>query len=138
MRFQATITCKTSSIAVDIACNKEQTKKMLDAASIPVANGGICVDEEDLDDVIRKIGYPIVLKPLDGNHGKGASINVKTREEAVEGLAYAKKYSHRVIVEKFITGYDFRVLVIDNKLFSVTFNMSWFTFSGSNQFVVDN
>ncbi len=116
MRFQATITCKTSSIAVDIACNKEQTKKMLDAASIPVASGGICVDEEDLEEVVRKIGYPIVLKPLDGNHGKGASINVKTWEEAVEGLAYAKKYSHRVIVEKFITGYDFRVLIIDNKL----------------------
>lgn len=116
MRFQATITCKTSSIAVDIACNKEQTKKMLDAASIPVANGGICVDEEDLDDIIKKIGYPIVIKPLDGNHGKGASINVKNREDAVSGLAYAKKYSHRVIVEKFITGYDFRVLVIDNKL----------------------
>lgn len=116
MRFQATITCKTSSIAVDIACNKEQTKKMLDANSIPVANGGIVVDEEDLDEVIKKIGFPIVLKPLDGNHGKGASINVKTREDAVEGLAYAKKYSHRVIVEKFITGYDFRVLVIDNKL----------------------
>ncbi len=116
MRFQATITCKTSSIAVDIACNKEQTKKMLDAASIPVANGGICVDEEDLDEVIKKIGYPIVIKPLDGNHGKGASINIKTREDAVDGLAYAKKYSHRVIVEKFITGYDFRVLIIDNKL----------------------
>ncbi|MFY7739114.1 MAG: cyanophycin synthetase [Flavobacterium sp.] len=116
MRFQATITCKTSSIAVDIACNKEQTKKMLDAASIPVASGGICVDEEDLEAVVKKIGYPIVLKPLDGNHGKGASINVKTWEDAVEGLAYAKKYSHRVIVEKFITGYDFRVLIIDNKL----------------------
>ncbi len=116
MRFQATITCKTSSIAVDIACNKEQTKKMLDAASIPVANGGICVDEEDLEAVVKKIGYPIVLKPLDGNHGKGASINVKTWEDAVDGLAYAKKYSHRVIVEKFITGYDFRVLIIDNKL----------------------
>jgi cyanophycin synthetase len=57
-----------------------------------------------------------VIKPLDGNHGKGASINVKKWEDAVEGLAYAKKYSHRVIVEKFITGYDFRVLVIDNKL----------------------
>lgn len=116
MRFQATITCKTSSIAVDIACNKEQTKKMLDAASIPVANGGICVDEDDLDNVIQKIGYPIVIKPLDGNHGKGASINVKTRKDAVNGLAYAKKYSHRVIVEKFITGHDFRVLIIDNKL----------------------
>ena len=116
MRFQATITCKTSSIAVDIACNKEQTKKMLAAASIPVAGGGICVDEEDLTDVIKKIGYPIVLKPLDGNHGKGASINVTNWEDAVEGLAYAKKYSHRIIVEKFITGFDFRVLMIDNKL----------------------
>ncbi len=116
MRFQATITCKTSSIAVDIACNKEQTKKMLDAASIPVASGGICEDETDLEAVVAKIGYPIVLKPLDGNHGKGASINVKKWEDAVEGLAYAKKYSNRVIVEKFITGYDFRVLIIDNKL----------------------
>ena len=116
MRFQATITCKTSNIAVDIACNKEETKRMLDLASIPVASGGICVDEEDLEATIKKIGYPIVLKPLDGNHGKGASINVKTWEDAVEGLAYAKKYSRRIIVEKFITGYDFRVLIIDNKL----------------------
>jgi cyanophycin synthetase len=116
MRFQATITCKTSSIAVDIACNKEQTKQMLDAASIPVAKGDICVDEEDLDNTIRRIGYPIVLKPLDGNHGKGVSINVNTREEAVAGLAFAQKYSRKVIVEKYITGFDFRVLVIDNKM----------------------
>lgn len=116
MRFQATITCKTSNIAVDIACNKEETKRMLDMASIPVAKGGICVDEEDLESIVNKIGYPIVIKPLDGNHGKGASINVKTWEDAIEGLAYAKKYSRRVIVEKFITGFDFRVLIIDNKL----------------------
>ena len=116
MRFQATITCKTSNIAVDIACDKEQTKRMLEMASIPVANGGICVDEEDLEDTIKKIGYPIVIKPLDGNHGKGASINVTKWEDAVEGLAHAKKYSRRVIVEKFITGFDFRILVIDNKL----------------------
>jgi len=116
MRFQATITCKTSSIAVDIACNKEETKRMLNLASIPVASGGICVDEEDLENTIKKIGYPIVIKPLDGNHGKGASINVVTWEDAVSGLAYAQKYSRRVIVEKFITGFDFRVLIIDNKL----------------------
>lgn len=116
MRFQATITCKTSNIAVDIACNKEETKRMLDLASIPVASGSICVDEEDLENTIKKIGYPIVIKPLDGNHGKGASINVVTWEDAVSGLAYAQKYSRRVIVEKFITGFDFRVLVIDNKL----------------------
>ncbi|GAA4025877.1 cyanophycin synthetase [Flavobacterium cheonhonense] len=116
MRFQATITCKTSNIAVDIACNKEETKRMLDLASIPVASGSICVDKEDLENTIKKIGYPIVIKPLDGNHGKGASINVVTWEDAVAGLEYAKKYSRRVIVEKFITGFDFRVLVIDNKL----------------------
>lgn len=116
MRFQATITCKTSSIAVDIACNKEETKRMLDLASIPVAKGNICVDEEDLEATIKTIGYPIVLKPLDGNHGKGASINVTNWEDAVAGLEYAKKYSRRIIVEKFITGFDFRVLIIDNKL----------------------
>ena len=116
MRFQATITCKTSNIAVDIACNKEQTKKMLDDASIPVAKGDICYDEEDLQDTIDTIGYPIVIKPLDGNHGKGASINVTNWEDAVKGLKHAKEYSRRVIVEKFITGFDFRVLVINNEV----------------------
>lgn len=116
MRFQATITQKTSNIAVDIACNKEETKRMLELASIPVASGSICVDDEDLEACIKKIGYPIVIKPLDGNHGKGASINVNNIEDAKAGLVYAQKYSRRVIVEKFITGFDFRVLVIDNKL----------------------
>ncbi len=116
VRFQATITNKTSHIAVDIACNKEETKRMLEMASIPVASGSICVDEEDLENTIKKIGYPIVLKPLDGNHGKGASINVTNWEDAVAGLAFAKNYSRRVIVEKFITGFDFRVLIINNTL----------------------
>lgn len=116
MRFQATITCKTSNIAVDLACNKEQTKKILGDASIPVAKGDICVDAEDLELTINRIGYPIVLKPLDGNHGKGASINVNSWEDALAGLEFAKKYSRRVIVEKFITGHDFRILVIDNKM----------------------
>ena len=115
-RFQATITCKTSSIAVDIACNKEVTKRMLDDASIPVAKGDICIDEEGLDIIIGRIGYPIVLKPLDGNHGKGVSININKREDALQGLAFAQKYSRKVIVEKFITGFDFRILVIDNKI----------------------
>ena len=116
MRFQATITNKTSHIAVDIACNKEATKRLLEASSIPVAGGGICVDDEGLEEIIAKIGYPIVLKPLDGNHGKGASINVTNLDDAKEGLVFAQQYGRRVIVEKFITGYDFRVLVIDNKV----------------------
>ncbi len=116
VRFQATITDKTSNIAVDIACNKELTKKMLYDAAIPVAKGDIVIDEEDLQKCIDRIKYPIVIKPLDGNHGKGASINVTNWEDAVAGLAHAKKYSRKVIVERFITGYDFRVLVINNKI----------------------
>jgi len=115
-RFQATITGNTSSIAVDIACNKELTKKMLEDAAIPVPSGSLVVDEEGLNYAIRKIGYPIVIKPLDGNHGKGASINVNDYETAVIGLEYAQKYSRKVIVEKYITGFDFRVLVINHKM----------------------
>lgn len=116
MRFQATITCNTSNIAVDIACDKEDTKRLLENSSVPVARGSICVDEEDLMDTIDKIGFPIVIKPLGGNHGKGASINVKTTEEAKAGLEHAQKYGRRVIVEKFITGHDFRILVINHKM----------------------
>lgn len=115
-RFQATITGNTSSIAVDIACNKELTKKMLEDAAIPVPSGSLVVDEEGLDLAIRKIGYPIVIKPLDGNHGKGASINVNDFETAVVGLTHAQQYSRKVIVEKYITGFDFRVLVINHKM----------------------
>src|ERR1035437_2674270 len=67
MRFQATITCKTSNIAVDIAGNKEETKRMLHDASIPVAKGDICIEEEELENIVKRIGYPIVIKPVDGN-----------------------------------------------------------------------
>lgn len=115
-RFQATITGNTSSIAVDIACNKELTKRMLHDAAIPVPMGDLIVDEEELKNVIKKIGYPIVIKPLDGNHGKGSSINVNDWVSSVTGLEHAQKYSKKVIVEKYITGYDFRVLVINNKM----------------------
>ncbi|QDP84067.1 cyanophycin synthetase [Chryseobacterium sp. SNU WT5] len=115
-RFQATITGKTSSIAVDIACNKELTKKMLSEAAIPVPDGDLVSDEEGLERVVRKIGYPLVLKPLDGNHGKGSSINVNDFETAKVGLLHAQVYSQKVIVEKYVTGYDFRILVIDHKM----------------------
>ena len=115
-RFQATITGNTSSIAVDIACNKELTKKMLDEAAIPVPTGDLVHDEEGLVRVIEKIGYPLVLKPLDGNHGKGSSINVNDVETAIVGLAHAQNFSQKVIVERYITGYDFRILVINHKM----------------------
>lgn len=115
IRFRATMTDHTSSIAVDIASNKDETKRMLEDAAIPVAKGVCIAHLEEVDDAIRKIGFPLVFKPLDGNHGKGASINVKTIEEAHAAFDHAKKYSRKIIVEKFITGFDFRILVINNK-----------------------
>lgn len=115
-RFQATVTGKTSSIAVDIACNKEATKKMLEDAAIPVPSGGLAENEEELQSIINRIGYPVVLKPLTGNHGRGQSINVRDWQTAVEGLQHAQNISPKVIVEKYVTGYDFRVLVINHKL----------------------
>lgn len=114
-RVQATVASTTSSIAVEIACDKEETKNLLEAAEIPVPRGRIIYDEVDLQAAIDKIGYPIVLKPVNGNHGKGATTNVKTWEDAVIALEAAKKYGRSVICEKFITGRDFRLLVINYK-----------------------
>lgn len=114
-RIQATIASTTSSIAVEIACDKEETKNLLESAEIPVPRGRIIYDEEDLKNAIDKIGYPIVTKPVNGNHGKGATTNIRTWEDAVAGLAAAKVYGRAVICEKFITGRDFRVLVINYK-----------------------
>ena len=115
VRFRATMTDHTSSIAVDIASNKDETKRMLGDAAIPVAKGVCIAYEEEVVEAVKKLGFPLVFKPLDGNHGKGASINVKTLEEAHEAYKHAKKYSRKIIVEKFITGFDFRILVIDHK-----------------------
>lgn len=116
VRFRATMTEKTNSIAVDIAGNKDETKRLLQDAAIPVAKGVTISDITDLPDAIRRVGYPLVFKPLDGNHGRGASINVKTDEAAAAAFEYAKTYSRKVIIEKFITGFDFRVLVIDHQM----------------------
>ncbi len=114
-RVQATVASTTSSIAVEIACDKEETKNLLEAAEIPVPRGRIIYDEEDMQAAIDKIGYPIVLKPVNGNHGKGATTNIRTWDDAVVALAAAKKYGRAVICEKFITGRDFRLLVINYK-----------------------
>ncbi|PTS94291.1 cyanophycin synthetase [Pedobacter sp. HMWF019] len=116
VRFRATMTEKTNSIAVDIACNKDETKRLLQDSAIPVAKGVTISDPEDLEDAIKKVGFPLVFKPLDGNHGKGATINVKTEAAAKEAFEYAKNYSRKIIIERFITGYDFRILVIDHQM----------------------
>jgi cyanophycin synthetase len=112
-RIRATIASTTGSIAVDIACDKEETKNLLGAAEIPVPKGRIVYTEEGLKDAIDSVGYPIVTKPVDGNHGKGATTGIMNWDDAVVGLNAAKKYSRGVIVEKFITGKDHRVLVVN-------------------------
>ncbi|MBK9399503.1 MAG: cyanophycin synthetase [Bacteroidetes bacterium] len=114
-RIQATITSQTGSIAVEIACDKEETKNLLEAANIPVPKGRIIYDEEDLENAIVSIGFPMVIKPVNGNHGRGATINIRSKEDAIEALGLAKKISRAVICEKYITGFDHRVLVIDYK-----------------------
>lgn len=112
-RIQATVTSQTSSIAVEVACDKEDTKNLLEAANIPVPRGRIIYDQEDLENAIDAIGFPLVIKPVNGNHGRGATINIRNKEEAIEALAAAKRISRAVICEKFITGFDHRVLVIN-------------------------
>ncbi len=114
-RIRATIASTTGNIAVDIACDKEETKALLEAAEIPVPRGTVIRTEAGLQDAVDKYGYPLVIKPIDGNHGKGNTTNITTWEQATKALEAAKQYGRSVIVEKFITGYDFRCLVINYK-----------------------
>ena len=114
-RIRATIASTTSNIAVDIAGDKEETKLLLDAAQIPVPKGTVIRTEEGLMDAIDRLGYPLVIKPIDGNHGKGNTTNITNYEQALKAFAAAKEYNRSLIAEKFITGYDFRALVINYK-----------------------
>ncbi len=115
-RIQATVTSETSNIAVEIAGDKEDTKFLLEQAEIPVPRGKILKTEEDLKIAVEYVGYPLVTKPIDGNHGRGITVNINTWEDALTGFKAAKKISNSVIVEKFITGADYRLLVINNVL----------------------
>jgi cyanophycin synthetase len=115
-RIQATVTSDTSSIGVEIACDKEDTKYLLNQAQIPVPKGEIVRTERGLKDALNYIKYPVVIKPINGNHGRGITININTWEEALVGFEAAKAISSSVIVEKYITGYDYRLLVINYKL----------------------
>lgn len=114
-RIRATIASTTSCIAVDIAGDKEETKNLLSAAEIPVPKGIIIYMKDTVDTAIAKVGFPMVFKPLNGNHGRGATTNITTREQAEVALEAAREHGRYVICEKFITGYDFRILVINYK-----------------------
>ena len=114
-RIRATIAGTTSCIAVDIAGDKEETKNLLSAAEIPVPKGIILYSDQNVQDAIDAVGFPFVIKPINGNHGKGATTDITTKEQAEIALIAAREYGRNVICEKFITGFDFRLLVINYK-----------------------
>ena len=118
-RIQATTTANTNMIAVDIAANKHATKNLLGEMGVPVPKGYKIRDIEDLEGVIEKIGFPIVIKPLDGNHGKGATVGIHSMEDAQIAFEKAKEYSRNVIVEQQLVGDDYRALVVNNRLIAV-------------------
>ncbi len=114
-RIQATMTCRTACFAVEMAGDKNATKDMLQDAGIPVPKGTTVYTIEELKKAVDWLGFPLVTKPLDGNHGKGATINIKNLKDAQKGFAEAQKFSEGVILEQFIEGFDFRILVINGK-----------------------
>ncbi|MDZ7848156.1 MAG: cyanophycin synthetase [Owenweeksia sp.] len=115
-RIMATMTSQTSGIAIELAGDKEDTKFLLNRAGIPVPKGSICTSEEELLSELGYVGYPCVIKPVDGNHGKGATTNIKNEAEARRAFQLAQNYAHRIIVERWIKGFDFRLLVINHQL----------------------
>ena len=121
-RIQATLTDKSSILAVELACDKEGTKTILADAGIPVPKGTVIQYLDDLKEAIETVGgYPIVLKPLDGNHGRGITINVNNWADAEEAYDLASEASKTksVIVERYYRGSDHRILVINGNLVAV-------------------
>lgn len=118
--IRATMTEMTSSIGVDIVANKARTKRMLAEAYVPVPKGEVVEDIEELEEAIASLGFPLVLKPLDGNHGRGITTNIMTKDQAINAFMLAKEISHDVIVERFISGQDYRFLLVNYKLVAVS------------------
>ena len=115
-RIQAAETDLSSAIAEAIAQDKQLTKKLLSAAGVPVPNGREAVDVEDAWAAMMEIGGSVVVKPKDGNQGKGVTVNITTRAQLDGAYAAAAEISSEVLVERFIPGGDFRLLVVGNKL----------------------
>ena len=115
-RIQAAVTSHTSSIALELACDKEDTKYLLEQAEVPVPKGDIVRTEVGLKEAVERIGFPLVVKPVNGNHGRGITADIKDMDAALVAFAQAKEVSRTVIVEKYIVGEDYRLLVINYKL----------------------
>jgi cyanophycin synthetase len=119
-RVQATITTRTSHIAVEIASDKEETNKILAKLGLPVPKQRLVQDERDAVEAARRIGYPVVVKPYNGNHGRGVSINLADEEAVRVAFRQAQAISRSVIVETCVQGEDHRMLVIDGDLVAVS------------------
>ncbi|HEX5788285.1 MAG TPA: cyanophycin synthetase [Woeseiaceae bacterium] len=115
-RIQATTTGNTSNIAVELAGDKEETNAILRDLGLPVPQQMLVRSAEQAVRAAERIGYPVVLKPLNGNHGRGVSINLKSPEEVELGFGKALEHGRAVVVESFIEGFDHRLVVIDGKL----------------------
>lgn len=114
-RIQATITSKTSHIGVEIACDKDRTKSMLRHAAIPVPEGETIREFSELKEVCDKLGFPVTIKPINGNHGRGITSAIQNHSQAEEAYHKAIKIVDSIIVEKHITGSDYRILIINYK-----------------------
>jgi cyanophycin synthetase len=121
-RIQATLTDRSGILGVELACDKEGTKTILEDAGVPVPQGTVIRYFDELEEAITSVGgYPIVIKPLDGNHGRGITININSFKEAAEAydLASTASKTQSVIVERYYEGSDHRVLVVNGKVVAV-------------------
>jgi cyanophycin synthetase len=115
-RIQAAEMDATSAIAEAIAQDKDLTKKLLAAAGVPVPGGRSVVDADDAWAAAQEIGLPVVVKPNDGNQGKGVTVNITNEEHLRAAYATARSFRSEVLVERFMPGNDFRLLVVGDKL----------------------
>ena len=122
-RIQATVTSRTSHIAVELASDKEETNRILGNLGLPVPQQRLVQAKEDAVSAAERIGYPVVVKPYNANHGRGISIHLATSEQVATAFDIAREHSRSVIVESFITGEDHRMLVINGELVAVAMRM---------------
>lgn len=118
-RIQATVTSETRHISVEIASDKEETNQILGDLGLPVPRQYIVREAERAARVAERLGYPVVVKPLNANHGRGVSINLSDNDAVRVAFDKAREHSRSVIVESYIVGFDHRMLVIDGKLVAV-------------------
>ena len=117
---EASLTDKTNCISIDIAGNKHLTKQILSSHDIPVPYGDIAYTLQAALLSASHMGYPVVVKPFDANQGKGVALNIRDGEELTRAYREAVRFSKGVIVEKFISGKDYRILVVGGHVAAVS------------------